>query len=98
MMAVTTSANDGRKTKVLVPEGAPETTWKQGIVIGPPDLSSLGLKEEITTRLHNELFNRGIIRRGDARAQRAEVHAALMSALRVDAETIIALYEEQGNA
>lgn len=98
MMQVTHVDGLDRKSLVQVPDGAPETTWGQGILLGPPDLTSLGLKEETTTRLHNELFHRGIVRRGDARARRAEVHAALQAALRVDAESIINLYEENGNA
>lgn len=88
----------GRKTVRVVPEGAPTPTWSAGVAVGPPDLRSLDLPEEVATRLHNELFNRGIIRRGDARTHRSEVHAALMAALRVDAEAIISLYEETGNA
>ena len=88
----------GRQTARIVPDGAPEKTWGAGIIIGPPDLSSLGLGEEVTTRLHNELFNRGILRRSDVRFRRPEVHAALMAALRIDADRIITLYEEQSNA
>ena len=98
MMLVIHTDDEGRKTAVQVPDGAPEKTWGQGILLGPPDLSSLGLREDLTTRLHNELFNRGIIRRSDARARRADVYAALMATLRVDAESIITLYEENGNA
>jgi hypothetical protein len=98
MMTVTHVDGVGRKSLVHVPDGAPEKNWGQGILLGPPEMSSLGLSEEVTTRLHNELFNRGIVRRGDARARRPEIHAALMAALRVDAEKIITLYEENGNA
>lgn len=97
-MNVVVDDPSGRKTVHIVPDGAPMTTWNAGVVLGPPDLTSLNLTEELTTRLHNELFNRGIIRRSDARRQRPEVHAALMSALRIDADRIVALYEEQSNA
>lgn len=98
MKTVTHVDGLGRQTIVQVPDGAPETTWGQGIVLGPPDLSSLGLREETTTRLHNELFNRGIVKRSDARARRAEVYAALLSTFKVDAEAIINLYEDDANA
>lgn len=99
MMSVTwTNKGEERRFVMLVPEGAPQNTWGAGIVVGPPDLTDLGLSEEVTTRLHNELFARGIIRRDDARFHRAEVHAALQSALRIDAERIVQLYEEQANA
>ena len=97
-MIVTVDDTLGRHTARVVPDDSNEKTWNAGIVVGPPDLSDLGLPEEVTIRLHNELFNRGIIRRSDARPKRAEIHAALMAALRVDAERIITLYEEQGNA
>lgn len=97
-MNVVVDDPSGRKTVHVVPDGAPSTTWTAGVVLGPPDLTTLGLSEEVTTKLHNELFNRGIIRRNDARMARPEVHAALMSALRIDADRIISLYEEQSNA
>lgn len=98
MIVVPYEDEQGRNTAMQVPDGLPRDLWHQGIPIGPPDLSSLGLKEETTTRLHNELFNRGIIRKSDARLHRTEVHAALMSALAVDAERIIAIYERDANA
>lgn len=94
MQIVTYVDGFDRKTVAEVPDGSPESQWKWGITVGPPDLSPLGLPEEVQTRLHNELYHRGIIRRGDARARRADVHAALMAALRVDSERIIQLYEE----
>lgn len=83
---------------VQVPDGTPEKEWGQGIVVGPPDLTPLGLPLEVTTRLHNELFHRGIIRRGDARVRRPEVHAALVAALKIDVEHIITLFQEEANA
>lgn len=98
MMVVTHVDDLERRTIVQVPEGTPETRYAQGIVVGPPDLSSLGMPEEVTTRLHNELYHRGIVRRGDARLRRAEVHASLVAALKVDVEHIITLYEENANA
>ena len=97
MMAVKHVDDDGRATIMKVPDGAPEKMWGAGILVGPPDLTPLGLSKEVTTKLHNELFNRGIIDRASARRSRPEVHAALMAALRIDAERIIDLYEETGN-
>lgn len=97
-MNVATADALGRQTARIVPDGAPQQTWSAGVLIGPPDLASLGLNEEVTTRLHNELYNRGILRRSDVRYRRPEIHAALMAALRVDADRIVALYEEQSNA
>lgn len=91
-------ATTNRQYRMLVPDGAPPATWGAGIQVGPPDLSALGLSKEVTDRLHMELFARGIIRKDDARYHRAEVHAALMAALQVDAGRIIEIYEETGNA
>jgi hypothetical protein len=61
MMIVTHVDELERRSVIQVPEGTPETRWGQGILVGPPDLSALGLPEEVTTRLHNELFHRGIV-------------------------------------
>jgi hypothetical protein len=97
MMIVTHVDELERRSVIQVPEGTPETRWGQGILVGPPDLSALGLPEEVTTRLHNELFHRGIVRRGDAKLRRPEVQAALSAALRIDVEHIITLYEENAN-
>lgn len=84
----------GRYYRVEVPEDAPANTWQYGIIIGPPDLSGLGLPSKVEVRLHNELFNRGLITKIDLRKRLVEVEAALRSALRVDVQTIAALYEE----
>lgn len=91
-MIVTTERNDGRKYKVQVPENATPETWKYGITIGPPDLSGLGLPPAVTTRLHNELFNRGLITKNDVRKKANEVQGALQAALNVDVSLITQLY------
>lgn len=96
-MNVITEDRQGRKTVRVVPDGSPKATWTAGIELGPPDLSGLGFPEEVTTRLNNELVVRGIIRSSDARYRRADIHAALMSALQADANRIIELYEESPN-
>lgn len=83
---------EGRKYKVQVPDGAPEHTWQYGIVIGPPDMTSLGLPASTTTRLHNELFNRGLISQRDVRKKSNEVFGALQAAFSVDTSRIIELY------
>lgn len=83
---------DGRKYKVQVPENADPETWKYGITIGPPDLSGLGLPPVVTTRLHNELFNRGLITKNDVRKRTSDVQGALQAALNVDVSLITQLY------
>lgn len=87
------SERDGKKYKMLVPDGAPVENWKYGIPVGPPDLSALGLPLEIEVRLHNELYVRGIITKNEARKRIRDIAAALMATLSVDAQTILALYE-----
>lgn len=83
---------EGRKYKVQVPENAAESTWQYGIVIGPPDMTSLGLPASVTTKLHNELFNRGIITSKDVRKKSNEVFGALQAAFSVDTSRIVELY------
>ena len=85
---------DGKKYKAIVPDGSLEAMWQYGIIIGPPDLSGLRLPHEIEVRLNNELFNRGLISKKDLRNNINNVQGALMAALRVDVQTILAAYEE----
>lgn len=83
----------GNKTKVVIPADAPDSDAPKGIVIGPPDLDSLGLPRSIEVRLNNELFARGLLRRADVMKRPQEVFAALQAALRVDVAAVTNLYE-----
>lgn len=85
----------GKKYRVQVPDDAPQETWQYGIVLGPPDLSSLGLPPSIELRLHNELHIRGLISKQDLVRRMPDVTAALCTALTVDAQRIAELYEEK---
>lgn len=82
----------GRRTQVWVPQDAPEAMAAFGQLVGPPSLASLNLPEEIEIRLHNALHDRGFLTLKDLRANRMGVIAAIQSALRVDAETLEALF------
>lgn len=84
----------GKKYKVQVPDEAEEHLWQYGVVLGPPDLSSLGLPPSIEVRLHNELHLRGLIQKKDLVRRMPEVTAALCAAMQVDAQRIAELYEE----
>lgn len=84
---------DGRKFLVQIPDDAPDEHAMYGIIVGPPDLMTLGLPTEIEVRLNNQLFNRGLIRRRDARKDRGGLLGALMSVLKVDSQKILELYE-----
>lgn len=83
----------GRKYRVIVPDNADPSMWQYGIVVGPPDLASLGLPPSIEVRLHQELFVRGLITRADVRLRGSELVAALQTALKVDAQVLAGLYE-----
>jgi hypothetical protein len=84
---------DGRYRTVLLPESEPEEFAElRGILIGPPDLSELGLPTDIEVRLNNELYHRGIIDAKSATRNRQEIVYAIQSALKVDADRIIGVY------
>lgn len=84
----------GKKYKVIVPDDSPSEMWVYGIPVGPPDLSSLGLPPSIEVRLHNELYNRGLIQKIDVQRRMPELVAACMAAFKVDAQILAELYEE----
>jgi hypothetical protein len=69
-----------------------------GIPVGPPNLSELGLPENIERALSIELFNRGLITRDDVRRRPQEVLAALQAALKINATKIMNLYREVRHA
>lgn len=91
---IVSTEREGKKYKVVVPEGALEENWQYGVIVGPPDLSKLGLPYELEVRLHNELFNRGLITIPDVRRNMQSLQGALQAALRVDVQTIVQAYEE----
>lgn len=81
----------GRRWTVLVPEGHPEQA-EMGMVLGPPDTSSMGLPEDIAVRLHNELQDRGLLTRDDLRHRERELQAALQAALRLNVQRLMGAY------
>jgi hypothetical protein len=85
---------DGYKYRAQVPDDAAEHMWQYGVVVGPPDLTSLDLPADVQQRLHNELFNRGLITSRDVRRRSQDVFAALQAALKIDAGRITQLYLE----
>lgn len=83
----------GKRYKVQVPDEAEEHLWQYGVVLGPPDLSSLGLPPSIEVRLHNELHVRGLITKADLARRTPDVVAAIQTALKLDAQRVIDLYD-----
>ena len=87
---------EGRRFRVLLPEGVPDTEADKGVRIGPPDLDTLGLPLTVEIRLNHELFARGLFREVDIRRRPQDVVGALMAALAVDAGRIRDLYALTG--
>lgn len=102
MKTVTYTAPDGRMYLSLLPASAPDDHIPMGVKLGPPDelMEIAGWSEEVKVRLHNELFARGIYTFALARRKRHEITAAVMAALRVDTEVIMAMLAkaEEGKA
>ncbi len=82
---------EGRMWATMVPLGHEEEA-SMGIPIGPPDLSPLGLPPVQEIRLHNQLFNRGLLTPKDLRGRGKDVFAAIQAALQVDVATVTGLY------
>lgn len=81
-----------RKKKVLVTEDMEPYEYYQGLVIGPPDLSSLHLPEDVEIALNNELFARGLITQRDTIKGRQEIFAALQAAFAISVDKIMRCY------
>ena len=90
--------DDGRKWKVIVPDNCPADMYGSGIPIGPPALAQIAEEHhwplEFEVRLHNALYNRGILTRADFEARGRDVLAALQAALRVDLATLHSIYAQ----
>ena len=83
----------GRKYKVELPDGAPDADAEMGIFIGPADVvDNLGFPEPFATRLHNELYARGLLTLENVQANSRELQAALQAALKVDIQTLYTAY------
>lgn len=83
--------SDGRMWARLIPDNAPESHAEMGVPLGPPSLVSLGYPSEVEIRLHNQLYQRGILVARDA-ADVMKIQAAVMAALKIDALAIQQLY------
>ena len=83
---------EGRRWKVKAPLGS-SAPASMGIPVGPPDISDLGLPFDVSVRLHNQLFNRGLFTKRDLRGRGQEVFAAVQAAYRVDVQAVTALYQ-----
>lgn len=94
MKIVSYTDKEGRKWATQLPDDAPDGDAAKGLLLGPPSLESLGLPLETEVRLHNQLFERKLFTLRAAKASRESVVAAVMKALRVDAQKVIDLFVE----
>lgn len=94
MRRVTHTDRQGRKTLVEIPNDAPAENAAYGVRVGPPCLKDLNLPRDIEIRLHNQLYDRGLLGAKDVKGKTQEVFAALQAAFRVDTVTILNLYSE----
>ncbi len=84
---------EGRHWVTKVPVGQEDMAY-MGIPVGPPDVSGLGLPEAVAIRLHEQLYQRGLLTRKDLRGRGKEVFAALQSAYRVDTAAVMSAYRD----
>jgi hypothetical protein len=83
----------GRVFLVELPDNAPEEHAEMGAIVGPPDLSGLGLPLEMEVRLNNSLYARGLFTSRDIRRKRGELLAVWQSVLQTDVVKLANLYE-----
>ncbi len=83
--------DDGFKWLVLIPEDD-KSHPERGIVVGPPDFAFLELSPDIHKRLHNGMYDRGLIRFSDIRGRGQQVFAAVQAAYRVDVARVTEAY------
>lgn len=86
--------NDGRWYRVRLPDTVPDSDAIYGIVVGPPDITSLGLPTDVATRLHNQLYSRHLFTLKEATSRSNELFAAWQAALRVNVQQLLNLYTE----
>lgn len=85
----------GRKYRVALPDGMGDEQAAMGAPIGPPDLDDvLGWPEPFASRLHNLLFERGIISAEDAKRHPQVVQGAVLAAFKADAQVVIQAFQE----
>lgn len=84
---------EGRKYKAYV---SPDHQSGAFVIVGPAEglVDELKLPEPFATRLHNALYERGIINAKDASRKPKDVTGALQEALSVDAQMLVEMYHK----
>ena len=85
----------GRKFLSVLEDHEPDESAPYGILLGPPPdvADDLGLPEDTATQLHNQLFHRGLLAKADVTRRPQELHAALMAAMKMNVQKIMAKYD-----
>lgn len=85
----------GRKFRMAVADDAPDSEAEYGEPVGPPVLDAigeLGRCMDINVKIHNWLFDMGIMTAKEAQLNRVHISAAIQRAVALDVNNIIALY------
>lgn len=83
----------GRKYRVKLPHGVPESEAEKGVPVGPPDVvDELGLPEPFATRLHNMLFKHQLWTINEVRKKPKTLFNALQVAMKTDVNGLMAAY------
>lgn len=82
----------GLMRRMELPDDAEDEELEIGILIGPPDLSSLDLPPELEQRLNAELWNRGLLTYAQVMKHPNELIAVWQAALRVDAMKLMSVF------
>ena len=93
MRQATYTDSEGRRWAVLLPDDAPDSQAVHGVVIGPPSLEVLRLPLQVEVTLHNELFARDLLTKGDVARKQDSVLGAIQYALKVSLQDILLLYD-----
>ena len=74
MALVKYTDDDGYAYLVRVPDGAKPYQYSKGIVLGPPDISQIGLPEEDEKRLRSELVEAQLVSAQTIRGSNQTLH------------------------
>ena len=82
---------EGRKYKALFSDDIPAGAY---IILGPPEglCDKLELPEPFATKLHNILYERGLLTYGDVTKKPKDVIGALQEAIQLDSQCIVEEY------
>ncbi len=85
----------GRKYRVGLPEGVPDSEADKGVPIGPPDVvDELGLPDPFATRLHNALFQHGLWNVNIVRNKPKILFSILQQTLKVDVQLLMEAFRK----